>query len=359
LGEITKSQAEVLGNLTQIRGVLSSADASGSNIGTESGDLVLEDSDNVVQETVFVVSLVLVVHVGDTLGNASSNGIVVGRGGLEVDFPSLVFMSSSSLDGNSDFVEVDVFLFFFSVEVDLFGLRVLEPDGEVPSALDFSGLELGNGFFEVSLKLVEEGEDLFVKTSTNDSSSGDVVGFLDELESFTLVVGGAIIPVGISAGSELVEFFESLLVEEVLVHGELLGSVANLGKVGDFSLVGGGDNVVSEDVDDLEGVRVLLEGADEDAIGVAALVLEFDLLSVDFDSSVLDPLEVSDGVVDFSVDVLSVGGGGVSGFLVGVSDGEQVSDFIVASNLLSLVLFISVGLSVVVSLSEIKKNLES
>jgi hypothetical protein len=71
---------------------------------------------------------------------------------------------------------------------------------------------------------------------------------------------------------------------------------------------------------------VVLEGLDEESVGVASLVGQFSGSSSDLGQSVLGPVLPADGVSDFLIDVLSVGFCFVEVGLVDVGNLGQVTD---------------------------------
>jgi hypothetical protein len=294
--------------------------------------------DNLVDKADFVVSLVFVSDVSFSLPSADGDGVVVVRGGLEVDFPSLVFGGLGSLESDEHFVDVGLGSGFLSLEVLELSLGVLEPDSKVPTGLDFRSFEIFDGSVEVLFEGVEQVVDLVF----NGSSGGDF-GFF-----FFLVI------------SKLVESLEGLFVEKVLVGLEFgEGVLFDFEEFFGGSLsVDGGEKVVSEESDGLDGVVVFLEGSDEDLGRVASLVLEFGFSSGDVSSSGVDPLDVGAGGGDFVLDVLAVGGGSVSGGLVNLGNVEEVGDFVVTVGLVGHVFSVLLGLGVLVGLTEVIENLD-
>jgi hypothetical protein len=144
----------------------------------------------------------------------------------------------------------------------------------------------------------------------------------------------------------------------VFVGGEFFGGAGDLeeffsGSVSGVLSVDGSEEVVSEEADGFDGVRVFLKGSNEDLGRVTSLVLEFNFSSGDIGSSGIDPFEVGVGVGDFFFDVLSVGGGGITSFFVNIGDFVQVSDFVVASFLLGSVFRVFLSLGIIVGLSQI------
>jgi L-cystine uptake protein TcyP (sodium:dicarboxylate symporter family) len=86
---------------------------------------------------------------------------------------------------------------------------------------------------------------------------------------------------------------------------------------------------------------VVLEGLDEESVGVASLVGKLGGSSGDFGEPVLGPVLPADGVSDFLVDMLSVGFGLVEVGLVDVGNLGQIADHSGGDLFVSAVLLVS------------------
>jgi hypothetical protein len=143
---------------------------------------------------------------------------------------------------DKEFVEVSLFSFDFTVEEGLFSARVALPFSEGPGGSDFGGLEESEGF----VKLVLDGSEDFINLLS---------------DGISLLLGGG----------QLKEGLLGLFVEEGAVVGQSVGDVVHVDlSEGTTSQVAA--DILSQESDDFEGIRVVLEGLDEQGIGVASLV---------------------------------------------------------------------------------------
>jgi len=93
----------------------------------EAGDSVDEHLDDLVEDLVFLVASRLFGSPELTLGVEVIDGVVKGRGGLEVNLPSLVFVSLGGDDGDEELVLVGGLGGLLFVQMLEFGFGILEP----------------------------------------------------------------------------------------------------------------------------------------------------------------------------------------------------------------------------------------
>jgi len=170
--------------------------------------------------------------------------------------------------GNGELLDDGLLAGDFLVKVGDLSLGVGEPSGEGEGGSDFLGLEVDEVDVELVLKIDEEVVDLFG------------VGVTAQL----LVIGGG----------ELGELLDGVNLEEVAVHGESVGNVGadldeRAGLVGEVST-----EILLEELDDFEGVLVVLDGLHEEGVGVAALIGEFLRSAGDLSESAVGPLNPLD-----------------------------------------------------------------
>jgi len=138
--------------------------------------LFFEQFDEFIDKTGFVGSDVFVFKISFTFPDAGGDGVVVVGRRLEIDFPSFVFVGSGGLDGNVNFVEVDVESVFIIIKVFDFIIRVVQPGGQLPGSLNFVGFGVSEGGFEVLFEGVQKGVDLGFKITFRFSGNGGGFG---------------------------------------------------------------------------------------------------------------------------------------------------------------------------------------
>lgn len=195
-------------------------------------------------------------------------------------------------------------------------------------------MEVGEGVVELAFN---GGEDLIDLVS-------DGIGLLGS-QVFSLL------------GSQLHELLHGVLLEEVAVHGESLSNVGG----GDFSEAAGLVGEVSTDVmlqelNDFNGIRVVLEGLDEETIGKTSLILEFVGLSLDLSESSFSPLEPLVGLSDLVIDAVSVSLSSEPVVLVDVDDFGELADDFSTIFLIGSVLVISSDLDLEVLALEVSEQ---
>lgn len=143
-------------------------------------------------------------------------------------------------------------------------------------------------------------------------------------------------------GSELHELLHLLLVEQVAVHGESFGHVDRsdlseaTGFVGKITT-----NVALEELDYLDGIGMVFEGFNEEAIGETSLVLKFLCLSLDLSKSTFSPLQPTVSLTDLVVNGISVDLSVIEVLLVDVSDLGELTNNVFSGSFIGRVLLVS------------------
>jgi hypothetical protein len=217
------------------------------------------------------------------------------------------------------------------VEVCNFSLGVGEPSGEGEGGSNFLLLEVGKVDFQLSFKIKEEVVDLFG------------VGVTAEV----LVV---------LLGSKLGELLDGISLEEVAVHGESISNVgADLGEwaglVGEVST-----KVLLKEGHDFEGILMVLDGLNEESVGVTSLVWKFLRSAGDFTKSVVGPINPVQRVSQLAFQILSVVFSVLPVLLVDVSNVSEITNDSGTNVFVSSVLLVSSDLHLDVFSLEVSEH---
>jgi len=289
--------------------------------GIETGNSGDEHLDDVVQDSVLLLSSEPLGFVFFSLNLKSVDGVVEGGSTLEVNLPSLVFVGVSGHDLDQEVILVGDLGSLFLVQVLKFLLGVVQPGNQVPGGSDLVLLQIFDGVLQVLLELVNHIEELLSDVSLVGTGTHSL-----ELQLTLVVVVGLIVPLssfGVNVFSELGELLQGLGIEKVGISLELGGTILKLSEV-NVGLGNDVDDVFSEESDDLKSFLVLLKSLDEHEVSITSLFSEIISLLVDVVSSVVDPSKVLSGNLNLVLNVLSVGGGLVTDLLVGVSNEGEV-----------------------------------
>jgi len=131
--------------------------------------LVLELSDDLVEDGVFLVSLGLVLSVDFALVLEIGDGLLEGVFRLLKDGQSLGLLGKGGLDLSLASVGIEGLALVLLLEVLDFSLGGGEPLGELPGGFDLVGLKVGEGFLDSLFKVVKNLDELLGEGSSSSS----------------------------------------------------------------------------------------------------------------------------------------------------------------------------------------------
>jgi len=135
----------------------------------------------------------------------------------------------------------------------------------------------------------------------------------------------------------LEELFHGVNLKEMFVFREFVGeSAINLDEYWCFSGSFSSSKLGSEDNDSIKSVSVFLELLDEKLVGFTSGDIKFDKFVSDSDESVIDPVEVVLGVLDFRFNPFSVCNCFIVKVMIVVHNGSVISNLLGTINLLLL-----------------------
>lgn len=145
--------------------------------------------------------------------------------------------------------------------------------------------------------------------------------------------------------SKLSKLSDSILLENVAVHLKFISNVlsVNLGKAGLSSEVTA--QVLLKVSNNFNSVAVVLEGLNEESVGITSVFRELFSSSFDFFKSVGSPSLPSFKVEDLFFNVFNVSLGSLPVVLVDVRNKSQITNGLGTNSFISLVLSISSNLS--------------
>jgi len=146
-------------------------------------------------------------------------------------------------------------------------------------------------------------------------------------------------------GGKLSELSDGILLENVAVHLKFISNVlsVNLGKAGLSSEVTA--QVLLKVSNNFNSVAVVLEGLNEESVGITSVFRELFSSSFDFFKSVGSPSLPSFKVEDLFFNVFNVSLGSLPVVLVDVRNKSQITNGLGTNSFISLVLSISSNLS--------------
>jgi len=145
--------------------------------------------------------------------------------------------------------------------------------------------------------------------------------------------------------SKLSELSDGILLENVAVHLEFISNVlsVNLGKAWLSSKVTA--QVLLKVSNNFNSVAVVLEGLDEEGVGITSVFGELFSSSFDFFKSVFSPSLPSFNVEDLFLNIFNVSLSSLPVVLVDIGNKSQVTNGLGTNSFISLVLGISSNLS--------------